>query len=122
MENELPTIEELEAESVIAPVEERGSSLPLLLTLVALLIWFTFQTLQLVLERQNLSAVKANYEQAMQEAQKTQGQLQALITKTVELANQGNPGAKAVINELEKRGIPVQGMAPPPPSKAPPSK
>ncbi len=122
MENELPTIEELEAQSVVAPVEERGSTLPLLLTLVALLIWYAFQAVQMVVERQNLNAVKANYEQAMQESQKMQSQLQALITKTAELANQGNPGAKAVISELEKRGIPVQGMAPPPPEKTPPSK
>ena len=50
----------------------------------------------------------------MQESQKMQTQLQALITKTVELANQGNPAAKAAVEELEKRGIPLKGVAPQP--------
>jgi hypothetical protein len=50
----------------------------------------------------------------MQESQKMQGQLQALVSKTIELANQGNPAAKAAVLELEKRGIPVKGAAPQP--------
>jgi hypothetical protein len=41
-------------------------------------------------------------------------QLEALITKTVELAGKGNPNAKVVIEELQKRGIPL-GSAPPMP-------
>ena len=61
MENELPTIEELQEEpvAVVEPVERRGSSLPLILTMAAVLIWFAFQTLQLVVERNNLSALKS---------------------------------------------------------------
>jgi hypothetical protein len=84
--------------------------------LVSVFIWFAFQTLQLVVERNNLSAVKANFESAMQESQKMQSQLQSLISKTLELANQGNPAAKAAVLELEKRGIPIKG-APPQPAK-----
>ena len=95
-------------------MERRGSSWPLLLTMVSVLIWFAFQTLQLVVERSNLTAVKANFESAMQESQKMQSQLQALVSKTIELANQGNPAAKAAVLELEKRGIPIKGAAPQP--------
>lgn len=116
MENELPTIEELQDQAVapVEPVEKRGSSLPLLLTMAAVLIWFAFQTLQLFGERNNLSALKANFDSAMQESQKMQSQLQGLISKTAELAQQGNPAAKVAIEELEKRGIPIKGAAPQP--------
>lgn len=77
--------------------------------MVSVLIWFAFQTLQLVVERNNLTALKANFESAMQESQKMQSQLQSLVSKTVELAQQGNPAAKAAVEELEKRGIPIKG-------------
>ena len=111
MENELPTIEELQDQTVapVEPVEQRGSSLPLILTMVSILIWFGFQTVQLLVERNNLATVKANFESAMQESQKMQAQLQSLIGKTAELAQQGNLAAKAAVEELEKRGIPIKG-------------
>jgi hypothetical protein len=115
MESEPPVMEETTDEVVEppAPAERRGSSLPLVLTIAALLLWFAFQSIQLVLERNNLITMRGNMEAPMQESQKMQGQLQALISKTAELANQGNAGAKAVVSELEKRGIPIQGAAPP---------
>lgn len=113
MENELPTIEELQEQAIAAvePVEKRASSLPLILTIVSVLVWFAFQTLQLVVERNNLTALKANFDSAMQESQKMQSQLQSLVSKTAELAQQGNPAAKAAVEELEKRGIPIKGAA-----------
>ena len=52
----------------------------------------------------------------MQESQKMQSQLQSLVSKTVELAQQGNPAAKAAVEELEKRGMPIKG-APAQPAK-----
>jgi uncharacterized protein YoxC len=79
--------------------------------MASVLIWFAFQTLQLVVERNNLTALKANFESAMQESQKMQSQLQGLVSKTAELAQQGNPAAKAAVEELEKRGIPIKGAA-----------
>jgi len=79
--------------------------------MVSVLIWFAFQTLQLVVERNNLTALKANFDSAMQESQKMQSQLQSLVSKTVELAQQGNPAAKTAVEELEKRGMPIKGAA-----------
>jgi hypothetical protein len=95
------------------PVDRRASSLPLVLTLASLLTWFGFQTVALVFERNQLISFKSNYDAAMQEAQKMQAQLEALITKTAELASKGNASAKVVIEELQKRGIPVQPATPP---------
>src|SRR2546427_4078237 len=115
MENEVPAVEETEQQDVTAaePTERSGSALPLILTIVSVFIWFAFQTVQLVLERNNLGALTANLETPMQESRKMQTQLQSLVTKTAELANQGNAGAKAVVEELERRGIPIQGAAQP---------
>src|SRR5262249_52327918 len=95
--------------ALVEPVEQRGSSLPLVLTMVSVLIWFAFQTVQLLVERNNLVAVKANFESAVQESQKMQAQLQSLIGKTAELAQQGNSAAKAAVEELEKREFPIKG-------------
>lgn len=88
--------------------ERRTSSLPLILTLASLLVWFGFQTVQLVRERSNLSSLKGNFEAAMQESQKLRAQLETLVTKTADLAKQGNTSAKSAIAELEKRGIPIK--------------
>lgn len=109
MENESQSIEEIRDKDVVKPGqgERRPSRLPLILTLIALLVWFGFQTVQLVLERNNLSTLKASFDAASQESQKMRTQLEVLITKTNELANQGNPNAKTVVQELEKRGIPI---------------
>ncbi len=115
MENESRTIEEIQDNDVAKaePVERRASRLALILTIVSLLVWFGFQTVQLVVERGNLSLVKGNFEAPMQESQKVRAQLEALITKTAELAKQGNANAKAVIEELEKRGIPIKAIGQP---------
>ena len=97
--------ETLERYAVAQPV----LTLPFIITLVALTIYFAFQTLQLSIERNNLGLVKANQDAAMQEAQKVQAQFKTLVTKTGELAAQGHAGAKMVMEELQKRGL---GAAP----------
>ncbi|MBI4528094.1 MAG: hypothetical protein HY695_30230 [Deltaproteobacteria bacterium] len=115
IENESSTTEQVPDEDVAQPqsVERRASRLPLILTVVSLLVWFGFQTVQLVLERSHLISLRANMEPAMQESQKMRSQLESLINKTAELAAKGNASAKTAIDELEKRGIPIKGAAQP---------
>ena len=112
MENESRTIEEIQDNDAVkaGPAQRRPSRLPLILTIASLLVWFGFQTVQLVVERGNLGSVKGNLEAPMQESQKVRAQLEALINKTAELAKQGNTNAKSVIEELEKRGIPIRAI------------
>jgi len=115
MENEAET-QERPREDDFARAEhaERPAwRLPVSLTIISLLVWFGFQTVALVFERNQLIAVKGSYDAATQEAQKTQSQLEALITKTTELASKGNAGARAVIEELARRGIPLASAPPP---------
>ena len=97
-------------------------TLPFITTLVAVTIYFAFQTLQLSIERNNLGLVKANQDAAMQEAQKVQAQFKTLVTKTGELAGQGHAGAKMVMEELQKRGLGAAPEAIIPETKAPPKR
>ena len=108
--------ETLERYAVAQPV----LTLPFIITLVALTIYFAFQTLQLSIERNNLGLVKANQDAAMQEAQKVQAQFKTLVTKTGELAAQGHAGAKMVMEELQKRGLGAAPEAIMPETKTPP--
>jgi hypothetical protein len=102
------------------PVEETASrqtsssNLPFVVTLIALLLYFGYQTLHLTFERSQLGQVKASQEGAIQEAQKIHAQFKTLISKTGELADKGHAGAKLVIEGLQSQGFGVaaDGMAP----------
>ena len=85
------------------------SHLPFIITLVALLLFFAFQTLSLLTERANLGSVKSNQDGALQEAQKVQAQFRLLVSKTGELADQGHAGAKMIMEGLQRQGV---GFAP----------
>jgi hypothetical protein len=104
---ELETDEVQEREIVASPVE-RGANLPLTILLIALVLWFGFQTLQLASERANLNEARGHQEAAMQEAQKLRTQFESLISKLSDLANKGHAGAKLVMDELQKRGMTAQ--------------
>jgi hypothetical protein len=82
----------------------RESKLPFAITLAALLIYFGFQTVQLVAHRSELSAVKRSQDQALQASQKVQEQFSAIMTKTNELAKQGHVGAKMILEGLQNAG------------------
>ena len=108
----------MERSAVTPPV----SNLPFIITLVALTIYFAFQTLQLATERSNLGMVKANQDAAIQEAQKVQTQFKTLVSKTGELAAQGHAGARMVMEELQKRGLGAAPEAPASETKMPETK
>jgi hypothetical protein len=99
---------ETQDRELVAPRVERGANLPLTILLIALVLWFGFQTLQLASERANLGEARGHQEAAMQEAQKLRTQFESLISKTSELANKGHAGAKLVMEELQKRGMAAQ--------------
>ena len=122
MAEELDNVDETKRADAPAAASKPASSLPFILTLTALLIYFAFQTLQLLNERSNLAMVKSNQDGAIQEAQKVQAQFKTLVGKTSELADQGHAGAKMVMEELFKRGVGSVPQAAPPESKVPPAK
>lgn len=92
-------------------------SLPLLLVIVALVVWSAFQTVQLVKERQNIQTAQGNQEQVVANAKKMRAQLDALAAGTKRLADQGNANAQLIVQQLAKNGIsinPNQQAAPAP--------
>jgi hypothetical protein len=105
--------EEIDNVADAEPMEETKSpeaptlKVPFIITLAALLLYFAFQTLQMVVERGNLGMVKANQEGSIQEAQRIQAQFKTLISKTSELAKQGHAGAKMIMDGLQSQGLSV---------------
>ena len=122
MADENDNIVEREEASERSAVTQPVSNQPFIITLVALMIYFAFQTLQLAIERNNLGVVKANQDAAIQEAQKVQTQFKTLVSKTGELAAQGHAGARMVMEELQKRGLGAAPEAPTPETKRPETK
>ena len=113
MENEEQATPDVQTSEENPPVEKTDSGVAVIITLVALLLWFGFQSLQLWRERGNLGAVKANQETVIQESENIRLQFQSLVEKTSEVANQGHAGARMIIDELHKRGIGVPAAGKP---------
>jgi len=113
VEEETHVEPEFETAPEAIPAEKASSNLPLIITLLSLIIWFGFQTLQLARERSNLTFVKANQESPIQESQKVQTQFQSVLAKLSELANQGHAGAKMVVDSLQRQGLSFKAEAKP---------
>lgn len=81
--------------------------LPLLLLSLAIVSWFAFQSYQLLREREQLASVTVAQQTQVDAAAKVRAAVDALAASTQRLANEGNPNARVVIEELRKRGITV---------------
>ena len=116
MDNENTLDDHLDNDSVEDAAREPAptqSNLPLVLTLVALIIYFGFQTVSSLAERSNLALIKGSQENALQEAQKTQVQFRTIVSKTSELAEKGHGGAKMVMEGLQRQGMGMAGPSNP---------
>ena len=85
----------------------RNLFIPLALIFAAMLLWFAFQTIQLVRERSSLTTGFEQQEKVIQEANKLRQSLDAIATATQKLANDGNANAKLLVDELQKRGVTI---------------
>jgi hypothetical protein len=93
--------------------------LPLALVVVTVLVWAGFQTYQLVRDRQALEALRAGQESKVEGAAKVRARFDAIARKTADLAAQGNSGAKLIMEELRKSGVPLPPGASAPAVPAP---
>jgi hypothetical protein len=93
--------------------EGYGIVIPILLGLLTLVLWFGFQTSQLLKERDNLKTLSANQAAIYANAQKMRGQMDAIAAGTARLAQAGNPNAQQVVNALRARGITINPNATP---------
>ena len=80
---------------------------PLLLGGLALLGWLGFQTWQLYSERQALQTAYASQQQTVDGAAKLRASLDTLAADTQRLADSGNSNARALVDELKKRGVTI---------------
>ena len=86
---------------------------PMLLIVLAVLVWLAFQSLQLVLEQRQLTLAQANQESQYQAATKLRAALDGVATATAKLATDGNANARVVVDELRKRGVTIRPNATP---------
>jgi len=92
----------------VAPVREPVLFMALGVLTLTLLILGGFLLYQAIVERNTLKATKAAQDQPIQQAQQVNTQLTALATATARLAQQGNGGAKQIIDALQREGITVK--------------
>jgi hypothetical protein len=80
----------------------------MLLTLLALIVWFGFQTLELWTERQNYRSAVERQAVRIERLQPMQSAFDALTDDTARLAAAGNPNARLLLDALKKRGVNVK--------------
>ena len=102
------------ARTEAAPAAPRSAFLPLLLAGLALLGWLTFQAQQQFAERQILQTAYASQQQTVDNAGKLRTSLDTLAADTQRLADGGNPNARALVEELKKRGVTINSANTPP--------
>ena len=77
------------------------------IVVMTLLVMVVFQRIQISNEHKILQNTKSSQEGSLQESRKLRAQLNSIASQTAQLAAQGNPNAKIIIEELRKRGITV---------------
>ncbi len=84
---------------------EHSIYIPVLIGLVALVGLLAFQGIELWQARSALSTQRESQNAAIEASQKMRQQLVTIATKTAELAQKGDPDAKAVVDAYAKRGL-----------------
>ena len=81
---------------------------------MALLGWLGFQAQQQYAERQILQSAYASQQQTVDNAGKLRASLDVLAADTQRLADGGNANARALVEELKKRGVTINSANTPP--------
>jgi hypothetical protein len=97
--------------------------LPVLLVAFVLFLSLSFQTMQIMRDREALHQFVSQQDKPLEDSRKIQAQVSALALGTKRLADGGDKNAIAIIDRLQKLGISVggqppgtEGVAPPPAS------
>jgi regulatory protein YycI of two-component signal transduction system YycFG len=85
--------------------------IPTLLMALAFVAWLAFQATQQLTERQQLAVAQTNLEPQEQAATKLRASLDAIAVATAKLAADGNANARAIVEELRKRGVTINADA-----------
>jgi hypothetical protein len=102
---------------------ERASPfIPILILALSFVGWSGFQTAQLVLEKDNLAALRAGQDKPVEDSKKLRDGLDNLAKATLALSNRGNINARLIVDELRRRGVTINPDAPAPPAAPEPKK
>jgi len=88
---------------------------PVLVLALAVLVAIGYQTFNLVREHSQLQTARTLQTAPYEQARRMRTQLDGIARRTYELAQQGNPGASAIVEQLARRGIRIQPGTPPAP-------
>jgi hypothetical protein len=78
---------------------------PLILIVVAFFILMAFETGQAIRDHGALAELMRAQQATIEQAVKLRQQLQTLAGKTAELAAAGDPGARAVVEQMKAQGV-----------------
>lgn len=98
---------EAPAAAPVPPPAPRTAFLPLLLGLLALTAWLGHHAWLLDQDRQQLQAAQTNLQPTVEKAAGLRQSLDRLAADTQRLADAGNSNARALVDELRKRGITI---------------
>ncbi|MCU0922214.1 MAG: hypothetical protein MUF16_18110 [Burkholderiaceae bacterium] len=87
-------------------------AIPVFLLVLALLLMTAFQLSDLLRDRTVLQQRLSELDKPLQEAAKVKGQVEAVARGVALLAQQGNAGAQAIVEQLRQAGITVNPNAP----------
>jgi hypothetical protein len=94
------------------PPAPASAFVPVLLCALTLLVWFAFQAVLLLGDRDALQATRQAQQATVDNAGKLRASLDSLAVDTQSMADGGNPSAKLLIDELHKHGITINPTAP----------
>jgi hypothetical protein len=102
------------------PMTGHSTFVPVLLLSLAFSGWLGFQGWQLLNERQQLQQFAAGLEAPVNNANRLRASLDRLALATRQLASEGNPNARLLVDELQRRGVtinPERAAVTPPPAQ-----
>lgn len=82
-----------------------GWWLPIVLIVVSFFVLLAFETGYAIRDREALADQRRAQEPIVQEAVKLRQQLETLAGKTAQLAEEGDDGAKTVVDQMKRQGI-----------------
>jgi hypothetical protein len=89
------------------PPETGSLFVPLTLLSLAFIGWLGFLTFAYMGERQQLHQVFDSQQPQIDAAKRMRAALDGLASSTQHLANQGNPNARLLVDELGRRGVTI---------------
>lgn len=89
-----------------------GTFVILLLLVTTLIVQTAFQTRHLRTQSANLSLQHTQQQAAVEQAQQVRRQLESIAGATARLADQGNPNAILIRDQLQSQGVTIRASGP----------